>query len=112
MADTKISALTSLSSVDVADEFAVVDVSATETKQVTLADLMTSMAARMIRGEAVSGSGTSFTLANTPIANTLQLYRGGIRITVAGGDYTIVSAAITLSSSLETGNTLTADYQY
>lgn len=58
------------------------------------------------------GSGTSFTLANTPVSGTVRLYRGGSRITVANGDYTISGAAITLTTALGTGETLTADYNY
>lgn len=61
---------------------------------------------------ASEGSGTSFTLAHTPIANTLKLYRGGSRVTVTNGDYTISGPVITLASSLGVGETLTADYTY
>lgn len=59
------------------------------------------------------GSGiVTYTLSHTPAANTLRLYRGGSRITVVNGDYTISGAIITLSSITQTGETLTADYEY
>lgn len=62
--------------------------------------------------EIPSGSGTAFTLAHTPIVGTVRLYRGGARQAVSAGDYSIVSAAITLSTSLSVGETLIADYSY
>lgn len=59
------------------------------------------------------GSGiVTYTLSHTPAANTLRLYRGGSRITVVNGDYTISGAIITLASITQTGETLTADYEY
>lgn len=60
--------------------------------------------------EIPSGSGTAFTLAHTPIAGSVQLYRGGGRITVSNGDYTISGTGITLARTLALGETLTADY--
>lgn len=75
--------------------------------------ISTSGTGTKVRDEEPSGSGTSFTLAHTPIANTLQLYRGGIRIQQgAGKDYTLSGNTITLSSSLSTGEVLLADYEY
>lgn len=63
---------------------------------------------------AASGTSTNFTLLHTPQSNTLQLFRGGSRITVYGGDYTISGNAITLTSALNiaAGETLSADYSY
>lgn len=55
---------------------------------------------------------SSLTLAHTPIANTLQLFRGGTRQSVTNGDYTIVGAVITLTKALKPKETLTADYEY
>lgn len=112
MADAKISALTALTTPSAADVLPIVETATSTTKKMTFANLVAGFFYQTIRGEAVSGSGTAFTLAHAPIANTLQLFRGGARITVAGGDYTIVSAAITLTVALETGNTLSADYSY
>jgi len=65
-----------------------------------------------VTGEAVSGSGTSFTLAHVPASNTLQLFRGGGGIFTAAGDYTIVGANITLTVALEAGENLFANYSY
>lgn len=66
----------------------------------------------LVRDEIPAGSGTAFTLAHTPLANTLQLFRGGSRQSIANGDFTIVGTAITLTLTLASGETLTADYSY
>jgi len=63
-----------------------------------------------ITGEIVSGSGTSFTLAQTPVPNSVALYAGGIRLTPGvGNDYSINGIAITPFNSYSAGQ-LTADY--
>lgn len=57
--------------------------------------------------------GTVFTLAHTPIANTVRLYRGGSRQQVGiGNDYTVSGATITFTISLSAGEVLLADYNY
>lgn len=61
--------------------------------------------------EIVSGSGTSWTLANVPITGTVALYANGQRLTPGGVDYTISAAAITTVLSWSAGTVL-ADYQY
>lgn len=62
-----------------------------------------------VENEVVSGSGTSWTLANTPVSGSVKLYAGGIRLTPgAGNDYTISGASITTASSYSAG-ALTAD---
>lgn len=58
------------------------------------------------------GPGTSFTLAHTPIAGTVRLFRGGAYQSVARGDYTITGNTITLSPTLQTGEVLVVDYSY
>ena len=64
-----------------------------------------------VENEIVSGSGTSWALANTPVSGTVKLYAGGIRLTPgAGNDYTISGATITTASSYSTG-ALIADYK-
>jgi len=60
--------------------------------------------------ENVAGGGTSFTLANMPIAGTLQLFNGGSAIW-PGVDYTILGDAITMLYSVP-GGSLWANYQY
>jgi hypothetical protein len=61
-------------------------------------------------GEVVSGSGTSFTLAQTPVVNSVALYASGIRLTPGiGNDYTITGISITTVASSTAGQ-LTADY--
>jgi len=63
-----------------------------------------------IYGEMVSGSGTSWTLAQTPNSGTLRLYANGQRLALTT-DYTISAATITTVLSWVAG-TLLADYSY
>jgi hypothetical protein len=65
----------------------------------------------MIENEVVSGSGTSWTLAFTPVPNSVALYASGVRLTPGiGKDYTINGIAIVTVESYTAG-TLLADYQ-
>lgn len=57
------------------------------------------------------GPGTVYTLAHTPIAGTVRLYRGGA-YQQAGTDYTIVGAIITVAVATQSGEVLLADYFY
>lgn len=60
-----------------------------------------------------TGDQTNFTLAHTPAAGTVRLYRGGAyQQGGIGKDYTISGATITLSVVLATGEILQADYEY
>lgn len=62
----------------------------------------------------VNGVNATFTLANTPTAGTVHLYKNGIRQTPGAGlDYTISTATITmLAGNLpQTGDALLADYR-
>lgn len=63
-----------------------------------------------VYNEVVSGSGTAWTLANTPTAGTVRLFANGQRLTPTV-DYTISSAAITTVLSWTAG-TILADYIY
>jgi len=65
----------------------------------------------MVTGETVSGNGTSFTLAYTPVTGTLAIYANGQRLSVATGDYTVSGKNINTANSWSTGNIL-ADYIY
>lgn len=66
-----------------------------------------------VRDEVPTGSGTTFTLAHTPLSGTLQLFRGGARQQAgAGKDYTISGVTITLATSLASSEVLLADYEY
>lgn len=60
--------------------------------------------------EIVSGSGTTFTLANTPISGLYAIYGQGQRL-YPTTDFTISGAVITTVNSWLAGNLL-ADYQY
>ncbi len=63
-----------------------------------------------IENEIVAGSGTSWSLANTPAVGTVTLYAGGLRLTPGvGNDYTIIGIAITTVVSYPAGSLL-ADY--
>lgn len=60
--------------------------------------------------EVVSGSGTTWTLANTPLTGTLALYANGQRLTPTV-DYSLSGATITTVLGWDAG-TLLADYMY
>lgn len=63
-----------------------------------------------VYGEVVSGSGTTWTLANVPLAGTLRLYADGQRLTITV-DYSLSGATITTVDSWVSG-TILADYQH
>ncbi len=64
-----------------------------------------------VENEVVSGSGTSWTLANTPVSGSVKLWGSGVRLTPgAGNDYTISSATITTANSYSSGS-LIVDYR-
>lgn len=55
-------------------------------------------------------TGSIFTLADTPTAGSVRLFRGGAYQSIANGDYSIASDTITLTTALQDGETLVADY--
>lgn len=59
-----------------------------------------------------SPTGTVFNLDFTPITGSVRVFRGGSYQSVGNGDYTISEGAITLSTALQNGETLTADYSH
>jgi hypothetical protein len=60
----------------------------------------------------VNGSNTAFSLANTPVSGTEQLYLNGIlQEPGAGNDYTISGVAITYLAAPLTGDKLRVSYQ-
>lgn len=63
-----------------------------------------------VTGEVVAGSGTSWTLAHSPVAGTVALFANGQRLTETV-DYSIVGANITTVLSWTAG-TVIADYEY
>lgn len=70
-------------------------------------------AGTFVYNEIVAGSGTTFTLANTPIAGTQAIYGNGQRLTPgAGNDYTIATATITILNGSYSAGQILADYQY
>ena len=58
------------------------------------------------------GPGTAYTLAFTPIAGSVRLFRGGAYQSVANGDYSIAGANITLGTTTQTGEVLVVDYSH
>lgn len=63
-----------------------------------------------VNNEVVAGSGTSWTLAHTPISGTLMLYANGQRSTPTV-DYSLSGETITTIGSWAAGSVL-ADYMY
>jgi hypothetical protein len=60
----------------------------------------------------INGSNTAFTLANTPVSGTVQLYLNGVRLQPgAGNDYTLSGLTITMLYAPATGDQLLADYR-
>jgi hypothetical protein len=60
----------------------------------------------------INGVNTTFTLANTPIINTEQIFLNGLLLEPgAGNDYTISGATITMLIVPATGDRLKANYQ-
>lgn len=65
-----------------------------------------------VYNEIVSGSNTTFTLANTPATGLYAVFANGQRLTPgAGNDFTLSGAIITTALSWSAGSIL-ADYQY
>ena len=63
-----------------------------------------------IVGEIVAGSGTNWTLAQTPVPNSVALYANGVRLTPgAGNDYTI-NGIVIVTAAIYSGGVVTADY--
>ncbi len=59
----------------------------------------------------VNGSNTTYTLANTPVVGTEQVYLNGILLDVgAGNDYTISGATITMLVTPQTNDKLRVTY--
>mgnify|MGYP001562248103 CR=1 FL=1 len=65
----------------------------------------------VIDDETPSGSGTAFTIANTPNpTSSFKLYRGGARQRITE-DYTLSGRTLTLNVTLQTGEILLCDYR-
>lgn len=66
-----------------------------------------------VDNEVVSGSSTTFTLANTPTAGSQHVYGNGQRLTPgAGNDYTIAGAVITILAGSYSAGAVLADYRH
>lgn len=75
-----------------------------------LVDLSGGGSNTFVYNEVVSGSGTSWILAHTPVLGMQAIYANGQRLTPTV-DYSISGASITTVDSWSTG-TILADYQY
>jgi len=61
----------------------------------------------------INGSNVTFTLAHTPVANSLQLFKNGQRQALGAGlDYTLATATVTYLTAPATGDQLIADYRF
>ena len=60
-----------------------------------------------------SGDHLNFTIPDTPLANTFMLFRGGLRITVTNGDFTLTGKNLVLAVALSSaaGETLICNYE-
>lgn len=72
-----------------------------------------------VYNEIVSGSGTTFTLAHTPVAGSVRLYAGGNSnpqtgrlLPGSGNDFTISGATITMLNGSFALGSLVADYSF
>ena len=61
---------------------------------------------------AINGANDTFTLANTPATNSLQVFLNGVYQTPAGEDYTLVGLTITFVNAPLTGSILRAFYYH
>jgi hypothetical protein len=103
MADSKISALNSKTTPVNADSFPIYDSEASATKQVTMTNLKAflktyfdTVYGTQINNEAMGGSGTSRTVANTPISGTLIVIDNGV-VLVENVDFTLSSKTATFT---------------
>ena len=75
-----------------------------------LVDLSGGGSNTFVYNEVASGSGTSFTIAHTPVTGLYAVYANGQRLTPTV-DFTLSGTAITTVSSWSSG-TILVDYQY
>src|SRR6267142_2123176 len=75
---------------------------------ITLANIVT----RETPTGLVNGANTTYTLANTPIAGTEEVYLNGLLMEPgAGNDYTIATSTVTMLSAPQTGDRLRITYR-
>jgi len=75
---------------------------------ITLANIVT----RETPTGLVNGANTTYTLANTPVAGTEEVYLNGLLMEPgAGNDYTIATSTITMLSAPQTGDRLRITYR-
>lgn len=80
---------------------------------VTLASTVPSTSSFVVRetpSGLINGTNTGFTLANTPVVGTEQVFLNGLLLDAAGEDYSISGTAITLISAPQSGDKLRVSY--
>lgn len=105
MPSAKIPDLTELTTPATDDEMVIEDTSVTTTKRITWAYVRSvlktyfdTVYGTQVVDETPTGSGTTRTLAHTPISGTLQVYDGAVRLHLTD-DFTVSGAVITFSVS-------------
>ena len=111
MADSKLTGLTGLTSPTDDDLMYIVDDpgGTPASKSVTVGNLKKTFGGTPVDSEIVSGSGTSWTLASTPVVGSVRLFGQRNRL-YPGVDYSISGAVITTTLSYSAGDLL-ADYR-
>ena len=56
--------------------------------------------------------GTAFTLAQVPVAGSLQLFWNGVLLKGGGVDYTLVGNALTMVQAVQNGDSFLAFYRF
>ena len=119
-----------------ADEIALIDATDASSKKESIADLVTAMAGTgltalngVLSADSVSdnivegdiqkedesancnGATTDFTLSNTPLANSVQVYLNGLlQQEGSGNDYTVAGTVVTFADAPVTGDLLIIHY--
>ena len=126
-----------VAAVDVsADSIAILDATDSESKQESIADLVTAMAGsgltatngvlsvdsianNIVEGDlqvenesaSCNGANTDFTLSNTPLANSIQVFLNGLlQEDGSGKDYTVSGTTVSFNVAPETGDILIIYY--
>lgn len=73
--------------------------------------LLTSFVENEVPSGTINSSNVTFTIANTPIVGSVQLFQNGMRLKGGGVDYSISGGTITFVTAPMTGDLLTSDYR-
>jgi len=114
MADTKISALTAASAAAGTNEIPINEDGTT--KKITVTQLLAVGTNSLIHNEVptgdINGTNAAYVLANTPVANSEQVYLNGVLQQIGPtNDYTLSTATITFNTAPLTGSIILVSYQ-